>query len=219
MLLVVVLFTFFITLIYIHANAETQSMIRKVTALTLMVSEAIKLLVIYLNHGDALNYIPIEICSFGAYCIVVDAFNPNITFIRVMLLVLFLPAAIMALIYPTTDALPVWNFFTLHQFLFHGLIIAYVTMRFVFREISIDYGDVWKSIFTILCIACIVYIIDRLTNRNYMFLTGDENNSMLKRLTTISGGGVKYTLLLVLFCIFMIHVFYFVFKCIEILLF
>ena len=51
MLLVVVLFTFFITLIYIHANAETQSMIRKVTALTLMVSEAIKLLVIYSNRN------------------------------------------------------------------------------------------------------------------------------------------------------------------------
>lgn len=215
MLLGVILFTFLITSIYIHSNVAIQSVLRKSIAIILIISEIMKLFVIHRNHEDVLNYIPIEICSFGAYCIVIDAFHLDPTFVRVMLLILFLPAAIMALIYPTTESLPAFNFFTIHQFVFHGLIVAYVIMRFVFREIVIDYPSVWKSIFTILCIASVVYIIDRMTNRNYMFLTGDENNSMLKKISAFSGGGIKYTLTLVLFCIFMIHVFFFIFQLLE----
>lgn len=217
MLIGVIVFTFFITLIYMHSSIAMQTTIRKTIAITLIIIEIMKLLVIHLNHGDVLNYIPIEICSIAGYCIMIDAFNPNVTFIREMLLILFLPAAIMALIYPTTVAQPTFNFFTIHQFVFHGLIIAYVIMRFAYKEIVVDYAGVWKSIFTILCIASVVYIIDRLSNRNYMFLTGDEDNSMLKKLTALSGGGIKYTLLLVLFCIFMIHVFYFIFKLLGLL--
>ena len=51
-----------------------------------------------------------------------------------------------------------------------------------------------------------------------MFLMHDEGNSMLKGLTKMSGGGIKYTLTLVLFCIIMIHVFYLIFKLFEMVL-
>lgn len=218
MLIGVILFTVLMTYAYIHLNMEARVLLRRTIAIVLILSEIMKLLVIHFNHGDVLNYIPIEICSIGAYCIVIDAFSAEPTFVRVMLLVLFLPAAIMALIYPTTVEYPVWNFFTLHQFLFHGLIVAYVIALFVSKEIMIGYGDVWKSIFTIIGIASIVYLIDRIFHRNFMFLTYDEENKMLHRLTILSGGGIKYTLTLVLFCILMIHVFYFIFKLIEMLL-
>ena len=215
MLLGVIVFTTFISILYIHSSIEMKSMIRKTIVVALIISEIFKFFVIIINRGDIFNYIPIEICSIAAYCIVIDAFSPNPTFVREMLLILFLPAAIMALIYPTSVCLPVFNFFTIHQIVFHGLIIAYVTMLFVSKEIMIDYVGVWKSIFTILCIAGVVYVIDHITNRNYMFLIDDYDNSMLKNLTALSGGGIKYTLLLVFFCILMIHVFYFICKLLE----
>ena len=215
MLIVVILFTFFISYAYTHSNEAIQSIIRISMALTLVIIEILKLLIIHLNHGDALNYIPIEICSIAAYCILIDVFSPNTTFVREMLLILFLPAAIMALIYPTSVSLPVFNFFTIHQFVFHGLIVAYVTMRFVAKEITISYLGVWQSIITISFIAFLVYIIDCTFKRNYMFLTHDENNFMLKKITMLSGGGKKYTLTLVLFCAIVIHIFYFIFTLIK----
>ena len=215
MLVGVIFFSFIISYIYIHSSSDIKSYIKIMIAITLMVIEIMKLAVIHFEHGDVFNYLPIEICSFAGYCILIDALNPNPTFIREMLLIIFLPAAIMALIYPTTVVFPVWNFFTIHQFVFHGLIVAYVSALFFAKEIAITYIGVWKSILAILCIASIVYLYDRINHRNFMFLMHDEGNSMLKGLTKISGGGTKYTLTLVLFCIIMVHVFYFIFKLLE----
>ena len=218
MLIGTAIFACIVSYIYINSNSNIKSLIRISIAVTLMLIEVLKLLVIHFNNGDVVNYIPIEICSFAAYCIVVDAFSQDITFLKEMLLIVFLPAAIMALIYPTTISLPVFNFYTIHQFLFHGLIVTYVTMLFVSKEIVINYAGVWKSILTILCISGVVYIIDRSFNRNYMFLMHDEGSSMLKIIYEKSGGGIKYTGSLVLFSIIMIHVFFLIFKLLEMLL-
>ena len=91
-------------------------------------------------------------------------------------------------------------------------------MLFVSKEIVINYAGVWKSILTILCISGVVYSIDRTFNRNYMFLMHDEGSSMLKIIYEKSGGGIKYTGSLVLFSIIMIHVFFLIFKLLEMLL-
>jgi uncharacterized membrane protein YwaF len=191
---------------------------RIAVALTLLVFDVIKMGIIYFTHQGFSEYLPCEICSFAAYSIVADAFLPGNDFLLELLVVMFLPAAVMALIFPTTTRLPVLNFFTFHQYIYHSLIIAYILGSFFARETSMTYPGLWESIFAILCLVSVMYTADRIFNRNFMFLVHNENNVMLKKISDTCGDGFRYTLGLVCFAIVAVHIFYGVFKLLGILI-
>ena len=204
-----------VVFIYRSASLEARSFIRIVIAGTLFLSEIIKYSAIAITHGDLKNYLPLEICSIAGYLIIADSLQQGTTFISQMLLIAFLPGAIMALIYPTTVYLPLHNFFTYHQFLYHGLIVTYVLSRFFAGEIPMQYKGVWLSILTVFMIAMVIYAIDKRFNKNFMFLMHDEKNTMLMNITKLCGSGGRYTIGLITLCVIFIHIFYLIFKILE----
>ena len=212
----VLLITLFIH-IYIHAEEPLRLLMRRGCAFTLIVIEMIKMILIGHSNVKLAEYLPLEICSFAAYFIVIDSLWAGNTVFPGMLLTLFLPVAIMAILFPTTSTLPVFNFYVIHQFLYHDLIIAYILARFLNREIPLAYPGVWKSIGIILLLAAAIYLIDVRFDKNFMFLRDTYGNPLLKMIEKVTGSGVSYTIGLVIFCIFMIHVFYLIFKFISLL--
>ena len=205
-------------IVYFRCGTEARNAMRTAVAIMLLVSEVVKMGVIYCTHQGFSEYLPCEICSFAAYSIAVDAFVPGNDFLLELMVVMFLPAAIMALIFPTTTRLPVLNFFTFHQYFFHSLIIAYILGRFFAGETSMTYPGLWKSIAAILCLVGVMYAVDRVFNRNFMFLVYNENNPLLKKISDTCGDGFRYTLGLICFAIIAVHVFYGLFKLLEMLI-
>ena len=203
---------------YFRCGIKTRNDMRIAVAITLLVIDAVKMGIIYFTRQGFSEYLPCEICSFAAYSIAADAFLPDNDFLLELMVVMFLPAAIMALIFPTTTRLPVFNFFTFHQYFYHSLIIAYILGRFFAGETSMTYPGLWKSIFAILCLVGVMYTADRIFNRNFMFLVHNENNAMLKKISDTCGEGFRYTLGLICFAIFSVHIYYVVFKLLEILI-
>ena len=212
-----VLFVAVYTIIYAHAGMAEKIFLLRATGAALIVIDVIKLILIAIQGVDLIEYLPLELCSFAAYFIVCDSIWIGNTVFPDMLVTLFMPAAIMAVFFPTTTPLPAFNFYTIHQFLYHGLIIAYVTARFACGEIPLTYAGVWPSIFRIICLAAVIYIIDTIMNRNFMFLRDTYDNPLLEVIWKATGGGIAYTGGLVCFCIIVIHVFFILFKCIAFL--
>ena len=207
--------SFIVVHIYKISDIETRHLIRIIIAVVLMLSEIVKYSTIAITHGDLKNYLPVEVCSLAGYLIVFDSLSKETTFVTEMLLIVFLPAALLALFYPTTVYLPLHNFFTYHQFLFHGLIVAYVLSRFFAGEIPLDYKGVWLSILTMALISSVNFMVDKKFNKNFMFLIHDEKNTMLMKITQICGSGIRYTIGLVLFAILGTNVSYLIFKILE----
>ena len=205
------------TLAYRHAGLSSRILLLRSTGALLIMSDIVKMFVLARSDVKFTDYLPLEICSFGAYFIVLDSVWYDHPFFLQMLLILFLPAAIMAVIFPTTTPLPVWNFFTIHQFLFHGLIIAYVTARFVCGEIPLDYPNVLASIAKILVLVGIMYVVDTVFDKDFMFLRDPYGNPLLKLIWDKTKGGFAYTVGLICFSIFVVHVFYLLFKVIALL--
>ena len=206
-------------IVYFHFDSKARNDIRIAVAVILLVSDVVKMGVIYFTHQGVIEYLPCELCSFASYAIAADAFlsGNNSLFLRELMVVIFLPAAIMALIFPTTTKLPVINFFTIHQYFYHALIVSYILGRFFSGETIMTYSGLWQSIFAILCLAAVMYVVDRILKCNFMFLVHDENNALLKKISDTCGGGFRYTLGLVVFSIVAIHVFYGIFKMLEFL--
>ena len=188
LLLLSTLLIFAFVVLYAHAEAARKIFLLRSIAFTLIFIEAIKIL---------------------------DSIFVGNTIFPEMLLTLFLPAALMAILVPTTSTLPILNFYTIHQFLYHDLIIAYIAARFLCKEIPLTYSGVWISIVQILLLAGIIYLIDVHFDKNFMFLRDPYGNPLLGFIWKVCKGGFGYTLGLVAFCILMIHVFYFFFKLIA----
>ena len=204
--------------VYLNADAERRIILLRSVSVTLMVIEVLKMIIIAFSDVKFSDYLPLELCSFAAYFIVVDSFWIGNDVFPEMLLTMFLPGAIMAVLFPTTSTLPAVNFYTIHQFVYHGLIIAYIIARFVNGEIPLSYPGVWKSILQVIILAAVIFLIDTKFDKNFMFLRDTYGNPMLEIIWKITGGGIAYTGGLVCFCIIMIHVFYAFFKLISIIL-
>ena len=207
--------TAWITIIYRRAEEIQRIHIRRTIAVYLISADILKMIMLALDGIDVTYYLPLEICSFAAYAIVFDAFFPKKKFFSEMLVLLFLPGALMALLFPTTTPLPPINFFTIHQFSFHAMIIAYAFARFANGEIRITYPGMWKSVFKICAVAAFVGTVDVLFGRNFMFLRSPDGNPMLELISRVSGGGRFYIVGLIVFVIIVLHVFYLIFKGLE----
>lgn len=212
LLLITVLFIVFVVKKYKMSDDKNIIIIRKIIAIILIFIDIIKLIIMYLNPMDYTNYLPLEICSFAAYFIVLDSIYKDNIFFSEMLLLLFMPAAMTALLVPTTINLPIFNFFTIHQYLYHALIIAYVLMRYLNKEIRITYIGLWKSILKTIILASVIYFVDYIFNKNYMFLMNSADNPALNIFYNLANGGKLYLVYLILFVIFILHLFYLLFK-------
>ena len=214
---ITVFFVIFYSLIYRRADLPMKVILLRSVGAALILSDVLKMFVLARSDVKFTDYLPLEVCSFGAYFIVLDSIWYDNPFFLQMLLVLFLPAAIMAIIFPTTTPLPFWNFYTIHQFFFHGLIIAYVVARFVSNEIPLDYPSVLASIAKVFVLVAVMYIVDTVFDKNFMFLRDTYGNPMLQFIWDRTKGGFSYTIGLVCFAVFVIHIFYLIFKVISLL--
>ena len=205
------------TFFYQYSDHSHRILILRVIGATLILIDIIKLFVLPFSNVKVTDYLPLEICSFGAYSIVCDSIWYDNSFFSILLITLFLPAALMAVVFPTTSSLPALNFYSIHQFLYHGLIIAYITARFLSGEMMLSYPEVWLSILKILVLVGFMYVFDTVFKKNYMFLKDPYGNPMLNILWKAGKGSKGYTLVLVCFSIIVINIFYFFFKLIEII--
>ena len=215
LLFISVLFITFVVVQYKVSDSLTRILILRSIAIGLLICEITKIIVMAKVGVKVVDHLPLELCSFAGYFIMIDSIQPANGLFLEMLLTLFMPAAIMSLIFPTTSCLPMINYFTFQQFIFHTLIIAYVSSRFIAGEIALTYIGLWKSILIVITLALIIFIIDTIFDKNFFFLKGPYDNPLLSIFYRISKGGTRYSISLVIFSAIAVQFFFLLFKLIE----
>ena len=198
------------SLAYKRGDEKRRDNLRKGAAVFLILFELLKLSVIALTGAPIKNFVPLEICSFAEYAILFDAMWPGNKILKPILFFEFYPAAVIAILLPTATAYPGYNFFAIHQFLFHGAIVAYIAARCAAGDIRYRYSGLWLTVGAIVITMIPVYISDKSFGTNHMFLTYHSNNPALKMIWNLSGGegGIPYVIGLAIFVILVIHVWY-----------
>ncbi len=202
---------------YRRSDEKGRDNLRKGMALFLILFEIVKQCVVGLTGAPAMETMPLEICSFAEYTILADAYWPKNRFFGKILITTFLPAAIMALAFPTVTAYPPINFYTIHQFVLHAGIAAYIFARYAAGEFRPRYADLWISLLAVSLAAALIYLIDLKFNGNFMFLTGHADNPVLLLLWNLAGGngGLAYVAALVAFVALVLHVVFGIYSLIE----
>ena len=162
-------------------------------------------------------YLPLEICSLGEYTILFDALWPENRFTKQFLAFAFLPAALIALTFPTANIYPPISIYAMHQFLMHGAIVTYVIARYSKGEIKPRYMGIWVSILAVTIIIIPIYFLDSHFGVNYMFIMNNEGNPALSAVWDLTGGGggIPYILGLQVTVVLVMHIMYLIYRIIA----
>ena len=203
--------------LYRNAQSKRRTNMRNGVALLLILAEIAKQCIVGLTDGPALTHLPLHICSFAEYVILIDALWPENRFFKPLLCYAFLPSAFMAMIFPTATVYHPLSFYAIHHFVLHAGIVAYIIARYVSGEIRIDYPGVWAAFLATCALVIPIYFLDAAFDVNFVFLMHHSDNPALKFIWDLSGatGGISYIIGLGVLVLLVIHVTYAIFAAVE----
>ncbi len=195
---------------YCRGGARRRANMRSGMALFLILSEIAKQCVVDLTGVPGAGLLPLHICSFAEYAALIDALWPDNRFFKQLMAFAFLPAALIAILFPTVTVYPPLSFYAVHMFLMHGGIAAYIAARLAAGEIRPRYAGLWLTMLATAVLAGLIYPINLAFQTNFMFLMSHSNNPALKLIWNLSGGvgGFSYIMGLATLVILVCHVFY-----------
>lgn len=188
---------------------------KKFFAVAILISEILKDLVLWVHGAPMIEYLPLHLCSFAIFGMLIDAFGrwQNIT--GQMMAFAFCPGAISALLFCNWTELPFLNYLNIHSFVFHAWIVIYFVMLYRAGEIKPVYGGIWKSIGVVLPVSFPIIAFNLTFDQNYLFLNEASEGSPLVPVWNIFGtsfGLPGYIVGVLLLVIVVFHILYVMYK-------
>lgn len=149
------------------------------TVAGLIVLDEILKMVVLISFGRyTKNYLPLQLCTINIFLIVAHTFKPSKT-LGNFLYAICIPAAILALLFPTWTKLPFANFMHWHSFTVHILLALYPMMLTVGGDIKPDVKYLPRVLLLLLILAIPAYVVNVILDTNYMFLMeADKGNPL-----------------------------------------
>ena len=164
--------------LYTKCKERGRRRFRITVASLIVLDEILKIIVLSAFGNYNVNYLPLHLCSINIFLIAIHVFKPW-KVLGNFLYAFCIPAAILALLFPTWTKLPFANFMHWHSFTVHILLCLYPLMLTVAGEIKPSLKQLPKSLLLLLCMAIPVYLFNLLANTNFMFLMEAEKGNPL----------------------------------------
>ena len=195
--------------VYIKLGEEGKSNLRKGIGLSIILLDALKIIVMGLFGVNNIEFLPLHLCSVGGLATLVYAMWPGRWKLEQLFGYAFFPAAVLAILFPSANMYPWWNFYCIHIFLYHALIIIYFVMLFQSGEFRPTYKGLWISFLFMAIFAVPVYLINVRFGVNYMFIGMRSDVGVLASLwdkVAVPYGRLAFTALLAVMFLATIHV-------------
>lgn len=165
--------------VYCRAGCACRARLRRVVGLGAVLLELLRAGLLWRCGLYDLGRLPLHLCTMAIYICAAHAFLGG-ALTGQFLYAFCMPGALFALFFPDWAAYPLVHFMTAAGFLLHALIVGYVLMQVASRELIPDVRALPRCCARMLAIAAPVYIFDRLTDTNYMFLSRPSPGSPLE---------------------------------------
>ena len=151
----------------------------KVLGIYIFLQEMAKNLVLILLGDFGWNYLPFHLCGINILLIAFDVFKQTKT-VRSFLYYFAIPGAMLALLFPNWTNMPVWNFFHIHSFTIHILLVLYPLLLVTTNQVSTDLRSALKGVALLIAMAIPVYFLNLLWDTNFMFLMEPDSGNPLE---------------------------------------
>ena len=166
-LIALALFCWLTARFYCSRDEKGRDNMRKVCGLVIVLLEYLKVIVLGLFGVHMAEFVPLHLCSAAGLGVLVYALWPRMNWLGQVFAYAFVPAALLAVIFPSTTMYPWWNFYCLHTFVIHGLILAFFVWLFVSGEVVPNYKGLWQGALFMILFSIPIYFLDGAFGVNY----------------------------------------------------
>lgn len=179
-LLASALMIFLLCLWFRRLKPESRRLTEKIIGCSMVVLEALKILILYLDGSMDVSYLPLHLCGISIFICAFRAFFPIKTASELMYCVC-MPGALMALLFPNwIEIYPFFNYFNLYSILIHVLIVAMPLMLVCAGDIKPNVRNLWKCALVLLAFALLIHPINLKFSTNFMFTVRPSAGSPLE---------------------------------------
>ncbi len=133
----------------------------------------------------ALADLPLQLCSLTEFIFLAHVIHPSKSLSAVVYGVGY-PAAALGLALPTWSVLPVWNFASIHSFVFHFLMILYTSMVLAdgYRP---RFADLKGAALPLAAGLIGIFVFNKLSRTDFLYMNGGKGVGFLETLVGVFG--------------------------------
>lgn len=171
---------------YRRLSAHKRKLVLRVLGGYIFLQEMVKNLVLILLGEFSWGYLPFHLCGINILLIAFDIIKQTRT-VRSFLYYFAIPGALLALLFPNWTEMPVWNFFHLHSFTIHILLVLYPLLLVTTGQAATDLKSALKGVALLVAMAIPVYGLNLLWGTNFMFLMKPDSGNPLEMFEKLLG--------------------------------
>ena len=141
------------------------------------------------DGGNLIEFLPLHLCNLGLFVNLIASFTRGKiqSFFSEISVILILPGAVGALIFPDWTYRPFWSYLPLLCFFTHSLLVFIPLTFLVKKKAHISFRHFWYSYLFLLVVTPPIYLLDKHTGVNYMFLLCPPGNTPLEWIEKLLG--------------------------------
>ena len=171
---------------YRRLSAQKRKVMLTALGAYIFAQEMVKNLVLILLGEFSWGYLPFHLCGVNFLMIAFDTIKQTKT-VRCFLYYFSIPGAALALLFPNWTDMPLWNFFHIHSFTIHILLVLYPLLLVTTGQVSTDLKSALKGVCLLVAMAIPVYGLNLLWDTNFMFLMEPDSGNPLELFEKLLG--------------------------------
>ena len=152
----------------------------------IFLQEMVKNTVLLLLGEFSWGHLPFHLCGINVLLIAFDAIK-QVKTVRSFLYYFAIPGAMLALLFPNWTNMPAWNFFHIHSFTIHILLVLYPLLLVTTGQAQTDLKSALKGVGLLVVMAIPVYGLNLLWDTNFMFLMEPDSGNPLELFEKLLG--------------------------------
>ncbi|MBQ4119286.1 MAG: TIGR02206 family membrane protein [Clostridia bacterium] len=177
-LLAFALLSAFSIILYRRLNTQKRVIMLRILGGLVLFFEILKNIVAIAVNDFGVGHLPFHLCGINVVLISFDIFKIT-KIVRNFLYYIGIPGAMLALLFPNWTTLPCLNFFAIHSFVIHMLLVLYPLILVTSGDIKPNIKDIPRAILLLVLMAIPIYFLNLLWDTNFMFLMNPETGNPL----------------------------------------
>lgn len=159
---------------FMKLNRNHRDIVLKIIPVLLLCLECWKDILLALQGRFSVGFLPLHLCSMGIPLFLIQAYTDSAKWKAItgeISYCLIMPGAAFALVDPDwTELYPMFNFFNLHSYLWHLLLILYPVLLLTGHYITPSIRHIHWNLLFVCCVVPPIYIFDKISDCNYFFV-------------------------------------------------
>ncbi|MCM1499374.1 MAG: YwaF family protein [Clostridium sp.] len=161
---------------YQKQGAETRRKINHAMGIVFPVIAVYRDAVLMLTGHFDRGFLPFHLCSMALWIAALYAWTER-RFLGIIYVLLCVPGALGALLFPNWDAYPFFNYMHIHGFVSHGLIVAFGIWLVSSGKLIPEWKEFWMPVVFGLAGFLILYPLNERLDTNFWFLNRPSHGS------------------------------------------